>query len=259
MAVPPRRIVSLVPSLTETVCDLGAASRLVGVTRFCAWPEDPLRAVQRVGGTKNPDREKLASFAPDLVLVNGEENRREDIEWLEQRFEIFESTPRSVPDAAIVVQQLGRRLELETEAEAITLEIEAQMARAEVLGLGRRRVRIFYPIWRQPWIAVNRATYVHDVLERAGAANVTADREARYPVVGQADLATLDVDIVLLPSEPFAFSEFHRRRLIDDRAFGRDVPILMVDGRNFCWHGSRSGRGLGVAVNLLRPFRAHAA
>lgn len=259
MPVPPRRIVSLVPSLTETVCDLGVAARLVGITRFCISPEEPLRFVPRLGGTKNPDLEAIAALEPDLVLVNGEENRREDTEWLARRFPVFGTTPQSVADAAMTVKRLGRELELEDDAEAIALDIEAHMARAEVLGLGLRSLRVFYPIWREPWIGVNRSTYVHDVLARAGAINVCAHRESRYPTLSSTDLAALDAEIVLLPSEPFAFTDAHRRRLLQDATFGRGVPILMVDGRDFCWHGSRSGRGLGAAVNLLRPFRRQAA
>jgi ABC-type hemin transport system substrate-binding protein len=229
MAFPARRVVSLVPSLTETVCDLGVSGRLVAVTRFCHTPEEPLRFIPRIGGTKNPDRETLASFAPDLVLVNGEENRREDIEWLSSRFEVHESLPQSVPDAAAVVKEIGRLLGVEDAAEAIALEIEAEMARIEVDGLELPHVRVFYPIWKQPWIAVNRSTYVHDVLARAGAVNVCAERESRYPVVAQADLPALRPDIVLLPSEPFAFSREHRRLLAEERAFGRDIPHR--DGR----------------------------
>jgi ABC-type Fe3+-hydroxamate transport system substrate-binding protein len=212
-----------------------------------------------MGGTKNPDLEAIAEAEPDLVLLNGEENRAEDIEWLRTRFPVSVSMPKSVPQAAAVVRELGQKLGVIEETEAVLLEIEAQLARAEVLSLGREPVRVFYPIWRQPWIGVNRDTYVHDVLSRAGAVNVCAARESRYPVVPPGALRELRADLVLLPSEPFAFSAAHREQLIRDRVFGDDVPILMVDGRAFCWHGSRSGRGLGSVANLLRPFRSLAA
>jgi ABC-type Fe3+-hydroxamate transport system substrate-binding protein len=255
MPVPARRVVSLVPSLTETVCDLGVSCRLVGCTRYCVAPEDELMFVPRVGGTKNPDLKKITSLEPDLILVNGEENRREDIDWLRARFEILESLPTTVPEAAAVVKEVGRRLDVEQETEAFLLDIEAQIARAEVVGLCREPVRVFYPIWKQPWIGVNRATYVHDVLVRAGAVNVCASREARYPVVPQDELSELGADLVLLPSEPFAFNSRHREQLLKQRVFGDDVTVLMVDGKNFCWHGTRSGRGLGSVTNLLRPFR----
>lgn len=259
MPSPAARIVSLVPSLTETVCDLGVSGRLVGVSRFCSEPEDELRFVPRVGGTKNPELEQIAALEPDLVLLNGEENRAEDIEWLRVRFPVHVSMPRTVIQAAAVVREVGGLLGVEEETEAILLEIEAQVARAEVLSIGREPIRVFYPIWRQPWIGVNRDTYVHDVLTRAGAVNVCARRESRYPVVPQSALAALRPELVLLPSEPFAFSAAHREQLLRDRTFGADVPILMVDGRAFCWHGSRTGRGLGSVTNLLRPFRNIAA
>lgn len=259
MTLPARRIVSLVPSLTETVCDLGVACRLVGITRFCVAPEEPLRFVPRVGGTKNPDLELVARLDPELVLVNGEENRREDIAWLRARFPTYESLPQSVPSAGAVVRELGRRLGVLEEAETVLLEIEAQVLRAEVEGLGRRPVRVFYPIWRQPWIGINRTTYVHDVLVRAGGINVCAEREARYPMIARDHLAALGAEVVLLPSEPFAFNARHRDELLHDQTFGRDVSILLVDGKNFCWHGSRTGRGLGYAVNLLRTFRRRVA
>lgn len=255
MSVFPRRIVSLVPSLTETVCDLGAAERLVGCTQYCSSPRRPVHRLRRVGGTKSLEKESIARLAPDLILCNGEENRAEDIRWLGHRFPVLESLPTGVEDAATVVRELGERLGNRGEAESLMLEIEAQMLRSQVAEIGSRPVRVFYPIWQQPWIGVNRDTYVHDLLARAGAENVCADREARYPVVAPDELAGLQPDLVLLPSEPFAFTEAHREQLLRDRVFGPEVQVLMVDGRDFCWHGSRTGRGLGRAIDLLEAFR----
>ncbi len=259
MSNPPQRIVSLVPSLTETVCEFGVGCRLVGISRYCSLPEEPLLFVPRVGGTKNPDLEKIASLDPDLVLLNGEENRDEDFDWLQSRFATKRFTPRKVDDVISVLDELSDALELEQEGEAIQLEIKAQMVRAEIESLGFDKVRVFYPIWRQPWISVNRDTYIHDILERAGAVNVCANRESRYPVVTEEHFALLEPDLVLLPSEPFAFTRSHRRNLVETEAFGRGVPVLLVDGKNFCWHGSRSGRGLGRATDLLKPFRRRSA
>ncbi len=255
MSDPVRRIVSLVPSLTETVCDLGVSGRLVGVTRFCVSPVGELQLVPRVGGTKNPDLAQIAALEPDLVLCNSEENRREDVDWLRARFRVLESQPRSIPEAAEVVRELGFLLGVPHETESILLEIEAQILRAEVMNLGREPLRVFYPIWRQPWISINRQTYVHDVLTRAGAVNVCAHREARYPFLAADSLLRLKPDLVLLPTSPFAFTRDHREELLRENVFGMGVPILLVDGRNFCWHGARSGHGLGSVANLIRPFR----
>ncbi len=255
MADAARRVVSLVPSLTETLCDLGVGCRLVGISRYCAEPADDLRFVPRVGGTKNPDREKIAALEPDLILLNGEENRQEDISWFKSRFPVHISMPCTVPEAADVVRDLGKALATEDEAEAVLLEIEALMTRSEVEGFGLGQVRVFYPIWKQPWIGVNKDTYVHDVLDRAGGINVCADREARYPVVAQQAIEDLKVDLVLLPSEPYVFTPAHRREFLTRQYFGKNVTVMLVDGKDFCWHGARSGRGLSQVTDLLRPFR----
>lgn len=258
MPSPPQRIVSLVPSLTETVCDFGVGCRLVGVSRYCTLPEEPLLFVPRVGGTKNPDLERIAALSPDLVLLNGEENRDEDHEWFSARFPTERFTPHRIGDVINVLERLGSLLELREEAESMALHIRANVLRADVESIGLEGVRVFYPIWRQPWISINDDTYVHDMLTKAGAINVCANREARYPVVNEEQFETLDADVVLLPSEPFAFTRSHRRDLINNAAFGRGVPVLMVDGKNFCWHGSRTGRGLARVTDLLKPFRRQA-
>jgi len=252
---PPRRIVSLVPSATETVCVLGCADRLVGVTRYCVEPAAELAGVPRIGGTKNPDREAIAAARPDLVLANAEENRPEDIAWLEERFTVLVATPRTVVEAASGIRQLGRMLGLDDEVHALLLEIEAQIARAEVEAFGREPVRVFYPIWRKPWMGVNADTYIHDVLRHAGAENVTAQRAERYPVVEAGELADLGVDLVLLPSEPWEFDEAQRLELTEERVFGEGVPLELVDGRDFCWHGARTPTGLAHAVDLLARHR----
>lgn len=251
----PRRIVSLVPSLTETLYALGAGDRLVGATRYCVEPAAALEPVPRVGGTKNPDRGKIAALSPDLVLVNDEENRREDIAWLRQRFEVFASMPRSILDVADVLRELGARFEASEEVEAMLLEIEAQRARAEVESLQRRPIRVFYAIWKKPWMSINSDTYIHDFLRSAGAINVTADCADRYPRFADTDLAALAPDLVLLPDEPWEFGPDDRTELDTRRLFG-NAATLLVDGKDYCWHGSRTPQGLGRAIDTLAAYRA---
>lgn len=249
------RIVSLVPSTTETLFELGVGDQVVGVTRYCTEPEVPLRNVTRVGGTKNPDLEKIAVLRPDLVVVNGEENRDEHIGWLKERFSVHESLPTTVPDAAQVVREIAAKVGAHEVAEAILLEIEAQLARAEVEAISRRSVRVFYAIWKKPWMAVNATTYIHDVITRAGAVNVTAECDGRYPVLSPQELRGLSAELVLLPNEPFAFSAVHRREIVEQQLFGPEVPVVLVDGKDFSWHGSRTGRGIGRVLDVLKPYR----
>lgn len=241
--------------MTETVCGLGVGERLVGCTRYCVEPEEELQYVSRIGGTKNPRLEQIAAMDPDLVLANREENRPEHIEWLEDRFEVMVHTPRTVPEAAEAVRHLGRRLMLAEEMQAMLLEIEAQLTRAKVEAIGLNTVNVLYAIWNKPWMSINGDTYIHDVLARAGAVNVCANRMERYPVLHEAELASLGADLVLLPSEPYAFADEDRTEVLVNKTFGAGTDVMLVDGRDFCWHGAHSGRGLGQVVDLLKRFR----
>lgn len=254
-ATTPRRIVSLVPSWTETVFALGVGERLIACTRYCVEPMAQLASVLRIGGTKNPKVEAIADLEPELVLVNAEENRAEHIDWLRRRFEVFEATPRSVPEAGDFVRRLGRRLEASAEAEAIVLAIEAQCARGEAEALTKGTVRVFYSIWRKPWMSINRDTYIHDVLRRAGAINVAAERGERYPELDARELAALGAELVLLPDEPFAFTAAHGEELADQGLFGGRCAIRTVSGKDYCWHGARTAPGLGRAIDQLAPYR----
>jgi ABC-type Fe3+-hydroxamate transport system substrate-binding protein len=253
-----RRIVSLVPSLTETLFELGVGDRLVGCTRYCTHPEALLRYVPRVGGTKNPDLQRVLDLRPDLVLANTEENRAEDIGYLAEKVAVHESMPRTVQGAAEVVRALGTMLGADDDAEAILLAIEAQSLRAEAEAHSLRRLRAFYPIWRKPWMTVNQDTYVHDVLRCAGADNVAAGHDERYPVVDEVAFADLGVDVVLLPSEPYLFGPTHRQEILAGGWFGARTPVLLVDGRDFCWHGSHTPVGMSRVFDLLMPLRARA-
>jgi iron complex transport system substrate-binding protein len=246
----PQRIVSLVPSTTESVCELGAANRLVGCTRYCEQPEAGLRSVPRIGGTKNPDLGTIASLAPDLVLANAEENRPEDIEWLAQRFPTLVQTPCSVVAAGNELRVLAERLGLLDAAQPFLLRLEAQIAAAQVAALTKPLVPVYYAIWRLPWMTVNRATFIHDVLSLCGARCVAADDVARYPGLEPEDAVDRGVELVLLASEPWAFDEDQRRDIAASKLFG-DARVMLCDGRDFCWHGVRMVDGLGRALATI--------
>jgi ABC-type Fe3+-hydroxamate transport system substrate-binding protein len=212
--------VSLVPSTTESVCELGAANRLVGCTRYCIEPAAQLAAVARVGGTKNPSRDQILEQEPDLVLCNAEENRPEDIEWLRSRVPVLVQTPRTVIDAAADLRALAERLDLREAVVPLLLRIEAWLAAAAIEGLRQGPLRVFYAIWRRPWMSINRDTYIHDVLRIVGATNVCADLESRYPEVSLESLVAQGIDLVLLPSEPWEFDAEQLEELRGSRAFG---------------------------------------
>lgn len=248
---PAQRIVSLVPSTTESVCELGAVGRLLARTRYCTEPEMALRQVPSVGGTKNPDLQAIASLDPDLVLANAEENRPEDIEWLAARFPTLVQTPRTIVEAGNDLRVLATKLGLLKQAEPFLLRIEAQIAAAEVVALTMPPLQVYYAIWRMPWMTINRDTFIHDVLRLCGATSVAADDPARYPNMEPIDAIVRGVELVLLASEPWEFDEDQRQQIVEAKLFG-DAQVALCDGRDFCWHGVRMADGLGRALAAIR-------
>jgi ABC-type Fe3+-hydroxamate transport system substrate-binding protein len=248
----PARVVSLVPSLTELVCALGAAARLVGVTRYCTDPPDVVARLPRVGGTKNPDRDEIRALRPDVVLVNGEENRREDFERLAAGgMALFVSFPTGVAEAARSVERLGQLLGAETAARALASRIDSALR--EAAAAVRRRRRLFCPIWRNPWMSFNRDTYVHDLLWWAGGDNVCARLRDRYPVVGLEQVAGWRPEVILLPDEPYRFTARHLASLepLSATPAWRDGQIHFVDGQALSWYGPRTAPALRSFRSLL--------
>lgn len=246
---PPRRIVSLVPSVTELVCDLGRGNRLVGVTRYCTDPPDIVGALPKLGGTKDPDLHRIRDLSPELVIVNAEENRREDFQALtDAGLTLWVSFPRTVAEAARSIERLGRAIDAVEPAAAMAADIRSAQS-----GTSTGRVRVFCPIWRKPWMSLNRDTYAHDVLSRGGGNNVCADRPERYPVVELADIALADPEVVLLPSEPYPFGEHHRSTLgaLDGTSALRTGRVHLVDGRALSWYGNRTAAAIATLRHLL--------
>jgi iron complex transport system substrate-binding protein len=242
----PRRIVSLCPSLTETLAEIGAGERLVGATRYCVRPREVVRSLPKVGGTKTIDFEKIRELDPDLVLANAEENRVEDIETLRKNYPLHVSLPRGVEDVPPVVREIGRLVGAPDRAGELAAEIENLAA-----GLRAGPARPFryaYVIWKDPWMTVSDDTYVSDLLRYAGGENVFRGGERRYPEFTPEEILALDPDVLIFPSEPFPFSERHRPAI--EGAFGRRRPVEFVDGDDCCWHGARTRQGLALMKSL---------
>jgi len=248
------RIVSLVPSTTESVCALGGAAQLVGCTRYCTEPAAALQRVARVGGTKNPSREAIAALQPDLVLANAEENRADDLDWLGSRFRLLVQTPCTVDAAVQALRELGEAIGPQATAAAFAARIEAAVVAVRAAPSCVPAPRVFYAVWSKPWMGANASTFVHDVLTLAGADNVCAGAAARYPAVVVADLVAHDVDVVLLPDEPWVFDAAQRDALAAAGTFGR-ARLLLCSGRDFCWHGVHMAVGLLRAARLLGARR----
>lgn len=259
LAAAPIRIVSLVPSWTETLFALGVGPRVVGVTRFCVAPAEEVAPLAKVGGTKNPDLGAIVKLAPDLVIANAEENRREDIDRLrEAGIAVFVTYPRTVPGAVESILRLGAVLGAEPAAAALTREIVLTVSGIEAsLGVWMKlRLRVFCPVWKNPWMTFNADTYAHDVLRMLGFNNIFAAAGERYPRVTLEQALEARPDIVLLPDEPYVFSEDDVRELKEalPPALGRRV--LLVSGRDLHWYGVHMVKGLRALNHLLARVRA---
>lgn len=243
------RIVSLCPSLTELVFDLGLGDDLIGRTRFCIHPAPAVDAVERVGGTKNPKVDRIIELAPDIVLMNEEENRRGDAEALEAAgLRVLSSMPRTATDTAEMVREIAEALGAPERGEAIAADIDARAARVE-RARGNRRVTYAYVIWWEPLMVAGNDTFVAGLLELAGGANVFLSGD-RYPETSVPQLKHLAPDVVLMSSEPFPFADKHADELAAKLGWARE-RFHLVDGELLSWHGSRTPRGIDYAEQVM--------
>lgn len=250
------RIVSLCPSLTELVFALGRGADLVGVTEWCVHPAEGVARVEKVGGTKTPDVARIVELAPDLVLMNEEENRREDAEALRRAgLACHVSMPRDAAETAAMVRSIAAAIDRTEAGEAIALDIERRMVEARLKADGKPPVRIAYLIWRKPYMAVNGDTYASALLELAGGLNVFADRAERYPEITAEELAAAAPDVVLLCTEPFPFQERHADELAQLTGLARH-RFEIADGEYLSWHGSRTPSGIDYAVSRIEGARS---
>jgi iron complex transport system substrate-binding protein len=247
----PQRVISLCPSLTELVFRLGAESCLVGITRYCIHPAEGVAEIEKVGGTKDPDLDRIRELEPDLVLLNREENRREDAEALAGAgLACHSSDPHTIPETVATLRDLGLTLDCAEPAEDLALAIERAEVEAKRMAAGRDSVSFAYLIWRKPWMTANDDTYIHDLLTRTGGRNVFAKLAQRYPRITEEDLAEAAPSLVLLSSEPFPFTEAHADELARSTGLDRD-RFRLVDGEMLSWHGSRTLEGIGYAAKIF--------
>jgi ABC-type Fe3+-hydroxamate transport system substrate-binding protein len=224
--MPPQRVVSLVPSLTETLFDLGAGDSVVGITDYCIFPPDLDRP--RVGGTKNPRVAQIRELRPDVVHMNLEENLERDARAIYEFAPVFVTEPKSVRDVRKLFETLGELHGCAERASELVKQIDAELAQ-----MPKRSFTFACAIWKKPWMWCGGDTYVSNLIECAGGHNVLRDRK-RYPTI---DPQEIEADVIFLPDEPYAFTA-------DDAAeLGRNV-IGPFPGHLVTWHGSRTILGL---------------
>lgn len=230
---PPGRVVSLVPSVTETLFDIGAGDTVVGITDWCIFPAG--LTLPRVGGTKNPRVDAIHALAPDLVHVNLEENLKKHAEEIEAFAPVYVSEPKSPGDVVTLLGQLGAIHGCQARATELAGSLEAELSRPP-LG----RFSFACPIWKMPWMWCGGDTYVSALVESTGGRNVLADHD-RYPTLDPDEVAALRPDVVFLPDEPYAFN---REDALEIGAHLGTRVVGPFPGHLFTWHGSRTILGL---------------
>ena len=243
--VSPKRIVSLVPSLTETIADLGCRDRIVGCTSFCELPVGLIQGLEKsggvIGGTKNPDIEAIRRLKPDVVFANREENRRADVTKIEEFVPLHVSEPADVDDVVHLIEDLGSMLEANIEADKWNGRISKAKETLNELRSNAKPVRYVYLIWWNPAMVVGGNTYISHLLAEGPFLNACEEMD-RYPVMKLEDLAALGADIIFGSTEPYDFNDNALNMVRNE--LGSKIQVAGIDGRICGWHGTRTAHAL---------------
>lgn len=245
---PPQRIISVVPSQTELLYDIGA--NVIGITKFCIHPNEWFRTITRIGGTKQLHLDQIAALQPDLIIANKEENVKEQIEALAEQFPVWTSDIHNLHDACEMITSIGHIVSKHHAANKIAATIRE---RFELLQQIKPAVPTAYFIWRDPWMIAGGDTFIHEMLHTMGLRNVFEDLP-RYPSITLPQLAASGCRLVLLSSEPYPFKEKH---IAEIRAYLPDADIRLVDGEMFSWYGSRLLYAPAYFSELLHTGNLH--
>jgi ABC-type Fe3+-hydroxamate transport system substrate-binding protein len=247
----PKRIISLVPSQTELLYDLGLREEVIGITRFCIHPETWFRSKERIGGTKSYNLKKIEALQPDLIIGNKEENEQHQMEALMARYQVWMSDIYTLADALEMIVKLGELLNRKQEAQELTIRIEKDFSalQAFVSEHPVKKKRVAYFIWRKPYMVASSNTFIHHMLTRCGFVNVfSGEAFTRYPEISPLQLQERAPDVILLSSEPYPFKEQHVEEF---QQICKHAKIVTVDGELFSWYGSRLLHATAYFRNLI--------
>lgn len=240
---PPQRIISLVPSQSELLFDLGLNKEVIGITKFCIHPIEKFAECTKVGGTKKLKLAVIRELQPDLIIGNKEENTQSEIELLMEEFPVWMSDIENLEDSIRTIGQIGELVDRMPEAAYLNHLIQAGFADLQTLALRKKiNKRVSYLIWKDPYMFAGQHTFIDDILRKIGLINVVS--QARYPSLSLEQLQILNPELVFLSSEPYPFKEKHVAEL---QAALPHSKVMLVDGEMFSWYGSR----LVKAVNYL--------
>jgi ABC-type Fe3+-hydroxamate transport system substrate-binding protein len=227
----PLRIISVVPSQTELLFDLGLDEEVVGITKFCIHPNEWFRSKTRIGGTKNLNLDRIDELQPTLIIANKEENDQHQIEVLAQKYPVWISDIQTLDDALEMIKKVGLLVNKEERANEIIDSISFNRNQQHIK---QTNLSVLYLIWYNPVMVAGTDTFIHEMIKEAGFQNIVT--KTRYPVLMNEEIKALNPDVVLLSSEPFPFKEKHIQEM---QLILPNANMKLVDGELFSWYGSR--------------------
>ncbi len=240
----PKRIISLVPSQSELLWDLDLKKELIGITKFCVHPKEMFDSVERVGGTKKLNIEKIRELKPDLIIGNKEENERSQIEILQKEFPVWMSDIYNLEDALKTIHAIGELTGKKEKANKISNSIETSFSELRAI-----HKTVLYLIWKDPYMAAGKATFIGDLLHKIGLQNNIKEEDSRYPELTIEQIEILSPEFIFLSSEPYPFKETH---IVELQQQLPATKIILVDGELFSWYGSRLLKSVAYFNELIR-------
>ncbi|MBC7614758.1 MAG: ABC transporter substrate-binding protein [Pedobacter sp.] len=232
---PPKRIISIVPSQSELLFDLGLNEEVIGITKFCIHPIEKFAACTKVGGTKRLKIEAIRELNPDLIIGNKEENTRSEIELLMKEFPVWMSDISNLEDSMRAISEIGELVDRAPEAAYLNHLIHTGFTDLQTLAVGKNiNKRVAYIIWKDPYLFAGKDTFIDDILMKIGLTNVI--KQSRYPEITLSQLKTENCELVFLSSEPYPFKAKHIEEI---KSALPNVKVMLVDGEMFSWYGSR--------------------
>jgi len=247
LAGTPKRIISLVPSQTELLFFMGMDNEIVGITKFCIHPDTKVSLIAKIGGTKQLNLEAIHNLRPDLIIANKEENEQSQVEELMKHYPVWVSNINNLPDALDMIRRVGAMFDKKPLAESLTFNITRQF---ETIKISLIQMRVAYLIWRKPYMAAGQHTFINNMLQICGFTNAI-DAE-RYPVVTNDELIATAPEVLLLPSEPYPFTQKH---INEFKAILPNTRVILVNGEMFSWYGSRLVHAPGYFKELIEKVK----
>ncbi|MCC7332222.1 MAG: ABC transporter substrate-binding protein [Flavobacteriales bacterium] len=229
----PNRIISIVPSQTELLFDLGLEEKVVGITKFCIHPSSWFKSKVRVGGTKTLNFEIIKQLNPDLIIANKEENTKSEIEALQKLYPVWTSNICTLPECYEMIEEIGKITDSYYKANQIIAAIQKEFCRLKTAKNNNKKV--LYLIWKDPYMTIGKSTFINEIMNEGGFVNAIESTE-NYPVITKEEIKKTQPELIFLSTEPYPFKKTH----IDEfKGICPNAQIILVDGEVFSWYGSR--------------------